>query len=750
MAVTQKKTITHLNTGYHIDLAHFPGIGQKTMEKLLIYYGSDEKALDAIKKGFIGCAPGFTFKQALRFSQTYFELTEKLSVSDVIRTPDMLEIFHQIQALISKYMKTEYSKQKLHFYFPLPSSKIQLIKKRQKYFRNAIEFFSKYHEMLEKQNFSLLLKKLNNLQQLESYSKISSRIYLSDSKKVIQNLKQRRFGDAIITEFIDLEKNSDIDGLLSQYSRNFNVVIYLGNNLSKIPDLPNLITFVPQEISEEQIIPEHIINFFSYNKDLIQNMIKIVVALKSTKETTLLNYFLNKIDLQKLKHIKENASILNLNGDIRERIDLTLDSYKQVYRNFNSIISEVEGRINQEIQQEIGDRSIEIQGKQILNLFRSDITAESLRTYIPAEVDELINEIIQKNLDFMKKELLLPNSMDDLLTKLIPEFLEYPFHLDDSGILTIEKVITARYFTHRFNLMRKIASELRQTHQYLLELHQTLLEFEFFFSIGEFALQYQLTIPKLVENNKGFLGKSLLNLNLVQNYLNDRENPSISTEPPIPISYQIGFISETQNKKEYVSIDANLALLTGSNSGGKTMCLLTAAQSIILAQMGFPSLGSFYFFPFDELYFFKKSSGQISAGAFETTLLQFVSMAKSSALKLIFADELEAITEPTAAAKVLASIFTLILSNPQNFGIFVTHLGELILSELSEDTRERIRLDGIEAKGLDEKLNLIVDRNPRYHYLANSTPELILTRLSKSGNSDQQEFFMQVLKKFTH
>lgn len=125
-------------------------------------------------------------------------------------------------------------------------------------------------------------------------------------------------------------------------------------------------------------------------------------------------------------------------------------------------------------------------------------------------------------------------------------------------------------------------------------------------------------------------------------------------------------------------------------------------------------------------------------------------MAKSSALKLIFADELEAITEPTAAAKVLASIFTLILSNPQNFGIFVTHLGELILSELSEDTRERIRLDGIEAKGLDEKLNLIVDRNPRYHYLANSTPELILTRLSKSGNSDQQEFFMQVLKKFTH
>ncbi|WP_457558208.1 hypothetical protein [Candidatus Harpocratesius sp.] len=750
MAVTQKKTIPHLNTDHHIDLAHFPGIGQKTMEKLLIYYGSDEKALDAIKKGFIGCAPGFTFKQALRFSQTYFELTEKLSVSDVIRTPDMLEIFHQIQTLIGKYMKTEYSRQKLHFYFPLPSSKIQLIKKRQKYFRNAIEFFSNYHKMLERQNFSSFLKKLNNLQQLESYSKISSRIYLSDSKKVIQNLQQRRFGEAIITEFIDLEKNSDIDGLLSQYSRNFNVVIYLGNNLSKIPDLPNLITFLPQEISEEQIIPEHIINFFSYNKDLIQNMIKIVVALKSTKETTLLNYFLDKIDLQKLKHIKENASILNSNGDIREGIDLTLDSYKQVYRNFNSIISEVEGRINQEIQQEIGDRSIEIQGKQILNLFRNDMTAESLRSYIPAEVDELINEIIQKNLDFMKKELLLSNSMDDLLTRLIPEFLEYPFHLDDAGILTIEKAITARYFTHRFNLMRKISTELRQTHQYLLELHQTLLEFEFFFSIGEFALQYQLTIPKLVENNKGFSGKSLLNLSLVQNFLNNQKDPSISAKPPVPISYQIGFISESQNKKEDISIDANLALLTGSNSGGKTMCLLTTAQSIILAQMGFPSLGRFHFFPFDELYFFKKSSGQISAGAFETTLLQFVSMAKSSSLKLILADELEAITEPTAAAKVLASIFTLILSNPQNFGIFVTHLGELILSELSGDTRRQIRLDGIEAKGLDEKLNLIVDRNPRYHYLANSTPELILTRLSKSGNSHQQEFFTEVLKKFVH
>ena len=216
-----------------------------------------------------------------------------------------------------------------------------------------------------------------------------------------------------------------------------------------------------------------------------------------------------------------------------------------------------------------------------------------------------------------------------------------------------------------------------------------------------------------------------------------------STPKPIPITYQLGNIGLKQHPEWQAY---SLSLLTGSNSGGKTMCILTCAQSLILAQMGFPCPGTLEYYPYNELYYFKKSSGQLSAGAFETTLLQFVALAQSIEPKIVFTDELESITEPNAASKVLAGIFSLFLDNSKNFGVFVTHLADLLQKEMDANQKKKIRIDGIEAKGLDDNLNLIVDRNPKFNFIAKSTPELILTRLSKSGSQNQQDFFESILK----
>ena len=68
---------------------------------------------------------------------------------------------------------------------------------------------------------------------------------------------------------------------------------------------------------------------------------------------------------------------------------------------------------------------------------------------------------------------------------------------------------------------------------------------------------------------------------------------------------------------------------------------------------------------------------------------------------------------------------------------------------MNEHQKKKIRIDGIEAKGLDENLNLIMDRNPKFNFIAKSTPELILKRLAKSGSQTQQEFFHSILKKFS-
>jgi hypothetical protein len=76
--------------------------------------------------------------------------------------------------------------------------------------------------------------------------------------------------------------------------------------------------------------------------------------------------------------------------------------------------------------------------------------------------------------------------------------------------------------------------------------------------------------------------------------------------------------------------------------------------------------------------------------------------------------------------------------------VFVSHLAE----EVRRFAETPVRVDGIEASGLDEENRLIVNRSPRYSFLARSTPELILDRLVRSTKGPEREFYSRLLAKF--
>ncbi|MHA2153678.1 MAG: MutS-related protein [Candidatus Thorarchaeota archaeon] len=190
----------------------------------------------------------------------------------------------------------------------------------------------------------------------------------------------------------------------------------------------------------------------------------------------------------------------------------------------------------------------------------------------------------------------------------------------------------------------------------------------------------------------------------------------------------------------------NCALLSGANSGGKTTTIQTLAQIVTLAQSGFPVPAEEAYLPvFEELYFFYKSRGMVSAGAFETTLKQFAEIVVSDKSKLALFDEVEAITEPGSAANVIAGLIEILQSDPSSSTVICSHLAK----EIEEVTEVPIRIDGIEARGLDEELNLVVDRTPRFGVLARSTPELIVERLSKLAKSPKKEVYTKILDNLT-
>ncbi|MFW5746803.1 MAG: hypothetical protein ACOCWQ_04625, partial [Nanoarchaeota archaeon] len=94
----------------------------------------------------------------------------------------------------------------------------------------------------------------------------------------------------------------------------------------------------------------------------------------------------------------------------------------------------------------------------------------------------------------------------------------------------------------------------------------------------------------------------------------------------------------------------NASILTGANSGGKTTLLEHILQIISLAYMGLPAPGHIKMPSYDHVYYFAKNKGSASKGAFETLLSQLSKVRPGS---LVLADEMEAVTEPGVAARII-------------------------------------------------------------------------------------------------
>jgi hypothetical protein len=242
--------------------------------------------------------------------------------------------------------------------------------------------------------------------------------------------------------------------------------------------------------------------------------------------------------------------------------------------------------------------------------------------------------------------------------------------------------------------------------------------------------------PKISKEYKGVGVKAARNLFLAESEIKGKHGKVQ------PIDYAIGAtpIQPTGTNGE------NCAILSGANSGGKTTTIQTLAQIVTMAQAGLPVAAEEIYMPvFEEVYFFYKSRGMVNAGAFEATLKQFAEIVTSDKSKLALFDEVEAITEPGSAANVIAGLIEILQKDPKSCTVLCSHLAK----EIKEVTAVPVRIDGIEAQGLDEDLELVVDRTPRFGYLARSTPELIVERLTKLSKGRKKEVYTTILENLT-
>jgi len=429
-------------------------------------------------------------------------------------------------------------------------------------------------------------------------------------------------------------------------------------------------------------------------------------------------FFCEKIkpgDIQQL-----SSGIMKLSGetDIKSGLDNEIDRCKSIIDRLSDTVTNSQQQANIEFGSLIEKSSITVKGFDMLTAMDG-----SINRLLEKEIREKYNTVTANTLRRIVAELDLNPTESQYVNTFFNEEISHPIKINIRGVEGLKNHLLRSIASRKIVILRNNArflSNLKETASLLV---REVLDFDVGYTIACFSKKFALNIPHIQSDNGiGIKGGS--NLFLAN---------------AVPIDYAIGRCSMNSGIGKLK--DARVVLLSGVNSGGKTSTLDLLAQVAILAHMGYPvpaqecELGLV-----EEFYYFGKSKGTMDAGAFESTVKDF-SAVSNNKTKIVLTDEMESITEPGASAKIISGILEELDDN-NGIGVFVSHLAESIL----KNTTHNIRVDGIEAKGLDENLNLIVDRNPRYNYLARSTPELIVERLARKYTDI--EFYGKLLKKF--
>jgi DNA mismatch repair protein MutS2 len=671
-----------------LKLKDIPGVGAKLAERLVAHYGNEEEALESLLKGDVAGLmgiKGMSQRQAAALVQRARGAEFGVSPADFLATDEAVRIYESLMELLAKSAHTEYAKQKLSTFFP--SSCREMIEENRRFAESAISSA----EDLADSDLAFHLSRMKPLRK-GSGPRVRNRAVAVDSTSSLRALKER--GVDRIADVHLVESLRELRDLVQGYDR----VTLLGETLDAIA-----LSDVEEAESDEDwyLVPERVLHRYHENQEILDSILKAAKILDSA----------------------EVASFEGL-GDLERGLSkLGADADPEVQR-LDRLIAELERRVeeavtwaNAELKRRIERSSVTLAGDDLLVALGRD---SDLRDVFKSRMGETFAEVLKEARQRASSDLDLVGSERASLEEIISSEVRYPLEEDRKALFRFLQELRRRAEEKRLKSRRDLARDLAGKWSLVESLYIALLEFDVGFSLGCFALQRGLKMPSFVDDP--CIGFS--------------EGRNLFLEDPEPVSYSAGptVFSESAERT---------AILSGVNSGGKTTLIELLAQVAILAQMGFPvPATSCRLSVFGSLYYFGKSRGTLGAGAFETTIRKF-SVLAGQGRRLVLADELEAITEPGASAKIIASLLDE-LSRGGSVAIFVSHLAE----DVARFAETPVRIDGIEAQGLDENYQLIVDRNPRYHHLAKSTPELIIDRLARTAEGDEREFYSRLLSKF--
>ena len=639
--------------GERITLQDIKGVGDKLSEKIINSLGGEEELQKIVEEVNVEKLSTIDGISQRKAIEIMNQLLNNPNY-EFIKSERALEIYENIINKILAYSNTTYSKNRILLLSP--SKDIKKINKQLDFVMNAKTHVSQLPII----KLRGLMKNLKEVEEVKAEYDPSKAILVESEED------NSYLTDLGLNQYYPIITASD-SPLLKEEIMNYDLVFYVySQGILDFEGMPNLVMINIEE-NDYEIVPEKVINFFIQNKELF-----------------------NKV--HEIQKIRNKESVL---GEIIPIIDeLNIIDKREV--DIEKLVNSLKKDMDNELEKSI--KNVDLEGNEILNLLNNNF---------PPKISKIFDEIINKRKDIIREKTGL--SFDPFLRK-------YPIEIDDAEIQRVTLEQSSKKENNIFDIKKSAAVQLNAIKQKAIKEVEDVIKFDYEFSLGSFAYEYDLCRPEFKDEIKL---KGALHLELALKKDKDHVQK---------INYEL-----TKNE--------NIALLTGANSGGKTTLLETLTQISIMAQMGLPvSADKAQIKLFDEIYHFSKKRS-LDAGAFESFLNVFIPIVTTDSVKLVLLDELEGITELEAAVKIISTFIDMIKES-NSYGIIVTHMARELMNYTD------IRVDGIEARGLDEEYNLIVDRTPKINFLAKSTPELILKRIYEKSDDELKVVYSRILEKF--
>lgn len=657
-----------------------PGVGEKTAGRLIDYYGSEEEAIQSILDGDVA---GVAQSGGVSPRQAASIVKAAIGIEEDMRVEDFLrteEARRIYESLMSMLAGCARTDYaRANTRVFFPCGSQDRIERVQEQVRE----WRSLARRVDVERAGRLLEDVRPLGEPRA-RQIRDRVFIASDAEIASNA--RGLGVEVCTvggpeEYVDVAR---------------------GYGWAYIDDADPLVEVdLPGEVKVETVntrktsvwwtAPERVLQFYAHNQDSILAALQLQEMLDPDSKTRELIKFVRRI---------------NEDGQLAGGVDPVVDRLNHALSSLDEVVRGETERATEKLRESIRESEVSIGGAEVLD--RLEQGATDIRPLLESRIRQSYQEITREAEENIRERLGLPN-----VESIYPEEVVFP--IEPMSLDRLRLRLRGEKAGREMSKLREAARELERARDTVQSAVKKAFELDLHLAVAEFTRE--MTMPRLQEEGVDF--EDAVNLQLAREH---------GLDYVTPVSYDF---------------NRGAVVLSGVNSGGKTSTLDLVAQVVILAHMGFPvpaenaGVGVV-----DGLYYFAKSRGTLDAGAFETTLRQFSSLA-SSGNELVLADELEAITEPGASARIIAGILESIY-DAGGCAVFVSHLAEAI----QEHAACPLRVDGIEATGLDENLNLIVDRNPRKDYVAKSTPQLILERLARGSEGENKSFYRRMLEKF--